>query len=293
MPQTSVLERVLGVTDPTNIPRALAQAHLTLTGEPLPEVPSIYLQQDITEDDIDAFRHLGTSRIDTMLCVADLLLGREIETTTTLTDWYNYQHMAEAFGTRVDRPATALMLGSLNALSSRSFDCLARDVYGADRTLIVDLEDDADKARHGTFIQASALELPFGPESIDVVHTHRLIYQLRDHVEPARSPEEQMHVLCSEIIRVLKPGGQAYLLEVVPESIDPELINKEQILELGRRFVVSLRAIFGTAIEDFNAVATKYDPDFTWLLDPNRNFSVNELLSNLKVWGTYIKKRHS
>ncbi len=295
MPQIHLLERVLGVTDIADPNLAMAQAHLTLTGEPMPEpIPPIYLKrhEELTNADAITYAYLGHKRISAMIFAGELLVHGAIQNNSSLTDWHNYHHLIKDHGTRLDG-GNALMVGSLNSLSARSFRCLAEDVYGADQTFIIDpsMDRDQDEHQHGHYIMGSGLNSPFASGSMDVVHTNRLILSLRDPRRPERSNTDQVIALAWEIARVLKPGGQVFMTETVPGAGNKE-ISKEQLKEYAAALTALLADVFARlGMDSVTIESGRKSENIEWLLDPTQNFNNHTFPVNPKTLLVYARKR--
>lgn len=149
-----------------------------------------------------------------------------VDMPNTLTDWPNYKFMMDRHGRKVKRGGTALMIGSLTAMSSRAFVCLAEQEYGTDTNCIIDLASTKPKAQHGHFMQASGLNLPFRSASVDVVHTNRLLHVLEDPSSPSGELESLMPKLFQEIARILVPRGQVLMYELTPGVKDAETYDE-------------------------------------------------------------------
>ena len=79
---------------------------------------------------------------------------------------------------------------------------------------------------HGlTFVQADAAHLPLVGESVDVVLSRSSFGYWQDH-----------ETVLTEILRVLKPGGVAYLVDVNAGAIQRLLVIAFGMILLGRRY---------------------------------------------------------
>lgn len=257
MSQQSIVEQVFGLTDQDDRGRSAYEAYYTITGE----------RQLSTPPDLQT----QVERLADIREISDYILQREPTHATTLSEWHTYYSMMEQYGTRADGNATALMIGSLSALSSRSFVCLAQTVYGAGNAIIVDPKGGTDKIRHGTFIRDSGLQLPLPAASVDFVHTNRLLGALVDPDTPDRPYAENELRLFSQIATVLRPGGQLCMNEL-PHDL-PEDLPLETALEattIMRPMVALILADLGfEQIEVEHAAA--YDA-YDHLYDRNLNF---------------------
>lgn len=217
----SVAERVLGITDPTNIGQSMEQAHQTLTGHPYdpsdvavgfppPGSEKFWLAGSRSQD----FLELSTSIAD----IQGLLTNGTPRAASTFTAWSIYSDLMRQYGTRGTGRERALMIGSYSLLSSRAFVCLAQEVYKAKTPIVVDVVTGRQKPRHGVFVQGDGLALPFADESMHFVHTNQLIHMLSDGTNPWSSRKARMRKLVAEISRVMAPGGQLFMQELVPDS---------------------------------------------------------------------------
>ncbi len=151
-----------------------------------------------------------------------LIEGEEVNFPNTLTDWPAHKYMMDRHGRKVKGEGTALMIGSLTAMSSRAFIRFAEQEYKTSRNLVIDLHSTDPKARHGHFLRASGLNLPFMSGSMDIVHTNRLLNMLEDPSSPSAKLEDMMPRLFREITRVLAPRGQVLMYELTPGVKDVE-----------------------------------------------------------------------
>ncbi|HSW66447.1 MAG TPA: hypothetical protein VLI54_04905 [Bacillota bacterium] len=206
MYETSIAAEVLHITNPQDRLGSLATAQRVLTGEPfLPR---------LLPPDKSGFPGTANELSTDMCTVIEAINGQPFTNASTFTQWPYYQRMMHTYGERANGNATALMIGSLTPLSSRSFVCLAQTEYGADKHFIVDPSSSRYKARHGNFAFGSGLALPIASESIDFVHVNQLLHSLFDPRSPSRPPAQCVLRLCAEIGRVLAPGGQLLMKEL-------------------------------------------------------------------------------
>ncbi len=144
----------------------------------------------------------------------DVFCRDEQRHANTLVDWPSYQLMMEERGRKVG--GVALLIGSISPLSSRAFEALATEVYGADSSVIIDVEATNAQKKQGTFVLGSGTDLPFASGSISYVHTNRLLHMLDS---PGRIPATKWSAaleLFREISRVLTPDGQVFMQETLP-----------------------------------------------------------------------------
>ncbi|HMS50277.1 MAG TPA: methyltransferase domain-containing protein [Candidatus Saccharibacteria bacterium] len=144
----------------------------------------------------------------------DVFCRDEQRHANTLVDWPSYQLMMEERGRKVG--GVALLIGSISPLSSRAFEALATEVYGADSSVIIDVEATNAQKKQGTFVLGSGTDLPFASGSISYVHTNRLLHMLDS---PGRIPATKWSAaleLFREISRVLTPEGQVFMQETLP-----------------------------------------------------------------------------
>jgi SAM-dependent methyltransferase len=243
MAAVSIAQEVLGITDPRNPDLAMLEAHNTLTGESLTAeqfaAERARLDELATHEDEEGPLS-DVERLLSYQALGELLITRQVSSATTLSSWVGYRRLLDRFGRRADGRGTALMIGSISALSSRSFKVFAHREYRVDRALIVDPQTGKDKRRHGTLINGSGLRLPLSDGSVDFVHTNSLLSFLRDPdvkpEEPQPTYRQMVRRLLAEISRVLTPGGQLFMHEVLPgiveksesgQGIDPEALDNE------------------------------------------------------------------
>lgn len=278
MSRGSIAERVLGITDPSNHVASINQAHFTLTGEPYNkshpafDVAPTYAYNAWIESLPEDYR----DRHRAMVEVESLVMQQWLPSATTFATWPVYTDMMRRYGKRADGSATALMIGALTSLSARSFVCLAEDVYGANRAVVVDPVESKDKARHGTFMHGSGLNLEgFKNESVDFIHTNQLFHMLIDPTGKLDTFDTRLRKLISEIGRVLAPGGQVLMKELIPDygsfNLESEAGIRRGIrasVELGRR-VGGILIGQGVNCEVLPALQMT---DINFLFDPARDF---------------------
>jgi hypothetical protein len=208
-----IIGEVLGITDPADLQQSFAEAtHVLTDGESIDWTYDNFImlspKEILTQHEVERRFDLGI--------MAELLMHEEVQVASTLVDWPSYHWMMERNGTKADGHATALLIGAYSALSARAFTCLAREEYGADAAIVVDPISGRDKPHHGAFLYASGMEVPLVAESVDFVHTNQLLHALTDPAAPDRSPRQNNLRLFSEIARVLAPGGQLLMKELLP-----------------------------------------------------------------------------
>lgn len=276
--RTSISERVLGITDPTNHPLAIEQACLTLTGEPLESAMQLMHYPD------------SIFRMQALRHVVDAVVTRDVRSADSFVDWPDYQRTMDQHGEKADGSASALMVGALTSLSARSFVCLAEDVYGADKAFIIDPEVDRDKIRHGLFVQASGLQLPFPSESMDFVHTNRLLYKLEDPMSPSRPLWQRIRMLGAEVARVLAPGGQALMQETILNHNQHK--TREQSARAGNKLGADFcRILRQHGVELARHEIARHIPDISFLFDRDRDFNKYPSEENPLATMIYARKR--
>jgi SAM-dependent methyltransferase len=284
----SVASEVLGITDPSRVGRSFTEAHLTLTGGPYN--PNYY-------DAIAAKPHeertlTERERFLDFRTIGELVIENTVVSASTFTDWTIYNSMMRQYGTRSDGNASALMIGSLTPLSSRSFVCLADTEYGAKDVHIIDPVSGRDKLRHGKFVYGSGLALPYASGSMDFVHTNQLLHMLKDPGSPSRPEKQKMWLLFSEISRVLAPGGQLLMKEAGPKAIKASTENVQELLDEQEQlctFAATALRRFG--IDYARAGLAPVHNDVDALRDPERNFGKYLLGINARAVNIYARKR--
>lgn len=271
---TSLIADVLGVTHPNDPALALDQAYRTLFDEPYDATYHNHIVNLMTSSEAGSEAILSrteTEKIWDVLALQELLVDRRIQSANTLTDWPAYASMARRYGQKAIAGASALMVGSLCSLSSRSFQVLARQECGANKAYIVDLESGTHKMRHGTSIRGSGLALPLKDNSVNIVQTNRLFRMLDDPNYSALSAIQKTRLLLSEIVRVLKPNGQLFMVETVPGTgPQQDSNNNAAVTERYTKFIMS--ALQRRGITDIVAEPPPAYSDIHCLFDPTRNF---------------------
>jgi SAM-dependent methyltransferase len=163
------------------------------------------------------------------------------------------------------------MLGSREPLASLAFSALAKEVYGAEQSYIIDIVSGNDKQRHGNFMYGDALRMPFADNSLDVIHASQLFFSIEDSQGQFSQSEEMMRQVFKEASRALKPGGQLLMRELLWGSNDAREIGstQDQISELMTVMKGMCRSAgFGHAQVRPLAVPSS----LRGLTDPHRNF---------------------
>lgn len=283
-----VITEVLGITNPSHPVLAYNQAHMMLTGKPYN--PNYYAA--LASKPYDIRTQLEREWMSDSQTIGELVFNKTIQSASTLADWMVYSSMMRQYGTRSDGSASALMIGSLTPLSSRSFVCLANTEYGASNTHIVDPLGGQDKVRHGKFAYGSGLALPYASGSMDFVHTNQLLHMLKDPSSPSRPAQQSMLLLFSEISRVLAPGGQLLMKEAGSKSITNRHARLDEILDEQERlctFATSALTKFG-----IEYVRTGFAPlykELEALHDPGREFEKHKEGLNARAVAIYARKR--
>lgn len=220
----SIIESVLGVD------RSMGQAGLRCAFEDLMHCPMTDDQFYDAHYALSEIARLGGSPLPISLEVQeattvldslkDVFQRDRAQHANTLVDWPSYQSMMEEHGQRIG--GTALLIGSISPLSSRAFGILARDVYGADSSMVIDIETTLAKSSEGCLVLGSGTELPFQTGSISYVHTNRLTHMLKEPGKTPRTKWSGILELFREIHRVLVPGGQVFMQEILPDRVCTE-----------------------------------------------------------------------
>ena len=286
MNKLSLVEEVLGLVEPRDAFEACSQAHEMLTGEPFD--PGWVI--DAQSRDPNSFSVDEKERYRMVRGIGDILLTREINFASTLIDWPHYQSMIRQFGTKADGSAAALMIGSYSALSSRSFTCLARNEYGANKAIIVDPVGGKDKFLHGNFIFGSGLDLPLQSKSMDFVHTNCLIHMLKDPSKPEALLGDNLPKLFTEINRVLKPGGQLCMVETVPGASSEYGSDAAEMLSMS--FASLMRGWLGYVGlgHDVNISPAEVILDADYLFDREQDFAKYPRVRSPQLLTVYAQK---
>lgn len=292
--QTSLSQRVLGITDPGDIPGSLAAAYATLTGEPittealLAETDALAEAMAAASKDVDLYA-LPTDVVERRIANGFLLSlcidNKPYEFANVLNRWPNTADQYERFvkpqapAVRPNVARRALLIGSLSAVSSAAFVALATDVYGAtpNQAHIIDPRIGTDKKRHGTTVQANGLAMPYRDGSMHVVQTNALLHmmlgankQTVDHANYSTATTELLH----EAHRVMAPGGHLLMYESVPGFDRNDLDFKNAPNQrLKETFISSLQTCLEEAAFSVRAIETAWNLSGDFLFDPSRQFS--------------------
>lgn len=300
MKQISVAERVLGIHDSRNDYHSFAQAYETLTGNPFdPHDPVINAPKDPALQGAwyEKLSRTQQERSIALRDVLDLLRTDGTRSTSTLTDWHHYSSMMDRYGTKADGNARALMIGAFSPLSSRSFQCLASDVYGADTAIIIDPITGAEKPQHGLFVQGDGLALPFGDGSMDFVHTNRLLHMLADPSSSSSSTWLRVRKLIVEMARVLAPGGQIFMHEILSDHENREVRTLRDVQDVAeenqkvRALIARALGRHGIGYVQTGMSETIQGSKKDQLFDPTRDFSKYPKILNALVFTLYARKK--
>ena len=281
----SIIQQVLGVTEPEDIVGSYDQATRTLTGHDADIDLDERLLRERNPANQDELERLYDAR-----ALTEILIRREIRSANTLVDWDVYRRLMRAYGTKADGTATALCIGALSPLSARSFVCLAQAEYGANKAIIVDLLTGHDKARHGVLLRGNGTRLPLRDGSIDFVHTNQLLHALRDPSDPGARQWDIYHRLFTEAARVLAPGGQLLMKEQMPgyKEMDPSKAH-----QYGRKVIQLLGGVIRDAGFDAGGVdwcLMNYTRDPSYLHGTPAQLDEMNLQTNLAALEIYARK---
>lgn len=293
MTNASIVESVLGITDPLDSVDSMERAYLTLTGETRDAV-DIYI--DLMVGHFEHFpRHDYPARTawerNAAMAEVDQLLCKDPIATNILQDWPTYHWLLDRYGERAGGQRTSLLVGAYTPLASRALEVLTYEEYGVDRPYVVDLEPGKDKARHGSFLVADGLELPFPDQSMDFVTTNQLLHMLENPSEQDATPTKNTRNLFAEIARVLAPGGQLLMSEIAPG------ISRDETDETDEADGAKTQAM----IKRIGAALTSHGLDAAiglahpvvnrnFAFDSERDLRVNELLAYALTVGVYARK---
>ncbi len=211
----------------------------------------------------------------------DIFFGEETHSADTLVDWPSYQSMMETHGRQIG--GTALLIGSISPLSSKAFEVLSQDVYGAEQAVVIDIAGSEAKRAQANFVLGSGTSLPFSNGSISYVHTNRLLHMLK---EPGIRPTKQRPAtkrLFSEIDRVLAPDGQLFMQEMMPG----EMRRMRDIVRFARKV---RRGLARVGLEDISITHSTMSRDLSFLFDPTRDFSKYPVEPLLGVIDIFARK---
>lgn len=280
MPEKPLITEVLGVTNPSDQARSVREAHETLTGQ-----PNACLTGGLW--DVSEIRYA----LNTVRDLTGKQLPLQAKCADTLVHWPTYETLMDAHGIKGDGSANALMIGSISPLSSRAFKCLAEEVYGAKTAIVVDPMGGPTKARHGHFVYGSGLDLPFRSGSIDFVHTNFLLHMLQDPGSTNTSEKRNVRKLMGEVARVLAPGGQLLMREIIKDrgNMTMSSIEAERTQLCG----TVVRQLGQHGIKDIATRSPVKDPLLDFLYDSelnNRQQKYTPALTNYAAFALYAKK---
>lgn len=189
--------------------------------------------------------------------IESLLMGNNKEC-SILSDWQLYDTLFAQYG-RKRQGGNALMIGSIAALSARTFAVMAPQLYGTDRSLIIDIAGGRDKASHGTFVFADGLAMPFKDASVDVMQTSQLTHYLQGE----GSWRDTSQRLFSEMGRVAAPGAQVLMRELHPDRrrMLPEIMGQDSAY--GRYIENGLRSV---GFEEVHIAPTRTAVSYDYIL---------------------------
>jgi SAM-dependent methyltransferase len=267
-----------------DLPATLTQAHYALTGERLS--PEEFDAEAARLGTLDLVKDWHTISVDDReRKVATAILGElftedVVQYANVLLNWPIHQHMYETYvlGATKDatelRPEVALLVGAYHSLSAKTFDDMARDLYKAKRTLIVDKQAGEDKLRHGAFAFADGTQLPLKDNTADIVQTNQLFGWLGEELwaSDVASQQSAAQKVLVEAYRVLRPGG--YLLSC--ETALGYDFKDKQNPDNPRR-VQEFRAWLDTTLAEAGFENVVIEPSFTikgeeYLFDASRQF---------------------
>jgi SAM-dependent methyltransferase len=300
---THLGELVLGVLNPDDVSSAMLQAYGTLAAEPFDSYEDLIAEEgrlsaydkvkrsiEIPVDDFERKVMLMTLR--------HIFTGRRFERFNVLRNWPLYEHLYNTHVEPSERAEVsrgdALLIGSMTAVSSRAFEQLAKVVYGAQTTHVIDIRGGPDKRQHGTFVIGDGRHMQYDDNSMRIVQTNFLFDQLGKDgwYSTDSSKEADSRAVLRDAYRVLEPGGHLLLCES-PIGFDfsdregKTIANQARFEAHKRRLLKELPEIGFTNIW--------LEPAFTlkgvdWLFDPQRDFHMHELEQSVTVIAVYARK---
>lgn len=280
----SLCERVLNVADPHD-PLAISKAHHALTGEHvsteqfLEDFSKLKAIRRLTPGEEGLYKMLPdqTEQFVASVAIRGLFQGDDPYANVNMFNgWPMYQDLYSRFGRQTECSTTSkrsLLLGSLSALSSKAFVAMSSDIYGIPPTAahIIDPIVGKSRKRHGTVVQASALDMPFTDNSMDIVHSHALLHMILRPSDSTVAAAAQQ--LFRETFRVLRSGGNLLAYETIPgfkkeDTANPNEENDQLCDDFKNNITSSLQSAGFTVdtVED----AWQLSGDF--LFDRGRDF---------------------
>ncbi len=308
----SIAEAVLNTSDDKDVYGSLAAAYQALAGERIGPLrlrlraAQIWARAQIESHFVDYSSDHSlyqgdvdfTERRITSMALRNIFVRRRQAPNTMLNTWPLFDHLQRRHGRRSETPVSrALLIGSLTPITSRTFNVMAGDVFGANQTFVADIRSGKDKARreNGTLIYGNGLQLPFRNESMNTVCTNYLLHMIIDAnqtVTNASSEQGIANDLLGEAYRVLVPGGQLFMREVVPrlnfEDKDCRTkYNRTRVQE----FTDEMRTgLVGAGFSDFALEASWEKDGVDYLFDPERAFNTYDTVATPTSIGIYAFK---
>lgn len=301
----SLAERVLGVDNPADGLASLSRAYHSITGE-YANPADLIAESEVLEHTIanrgnpDNYA-IGPDVIERSVILnslRQLFVDRDLNYTTLLKYWPVYEDLYTRHAQPLEDtgPRKALLVGTLSALSSAAFTAFSQDVLQAE-PVIIDPYPSPIKRRHGTFVEANALDLPRDwSDSIRVVMTSSLITMLLDTdnqpVTGQQHEQEMRHTLYKQIFQVLEPGGSLLMSEVPPRyNIKDHQCKTAPNQRLVAAFADELHADLDST--GFSDIVIDEGWEFAgvdYLFDPSRQFDQYERIPTPRFRTVYARK---
>lgn len=297
--RASLAQLVLGITLDMDEQTALLVAHQTLTGDNLtPE--ALQTESDrLRPLDLAADWHTippnDRERKIALNILAAALSKEGKMHANLLGNWPFHQHLFEKYVPEAERGTvgTALLVGAHHSLTARTFDVMAREVYGAKQALIIDIAAGKDLARHGTFAYGNALAMPFASGSLDIIQTNQLFNWLSPELwkEDTATKEQNAHKMLVEASRVLRPGGRIFLCE---DAIDARF-DEDLSSDYNQGRVAAFYDLLSRALPKCGFVDIAIEPvflmrDSSYIFDETRAFDDAARTEHPVGLGVYARK---
>ncbi len=277
----SIAQMVLGISMEMDPATARLAAHEMLTGEKLTQdawhTEATWLSDLDLAQDWHAIPPNDRERKIVIGILDNLISNDRMAAANLLGNWPHHQRLFDAYAPPTARHDihTSLLIGAHHSLTARTFEVLSREIYGAERAVVIDIAAGKDLTRHGTFVYGDATSIPLKDDAVDVVQTNQLFNWLSPALwqEDSITKEANARRVISEAARVLRPGGHLSMCEdAIGARFDESFLSP-----YNQNRVAALKALLHTTLSIYGftnvVIEEGFRPnDSSHLFNQTRNF---------------------
>jgi len=297
----SIAQIVLGISTEMDPDTARLTAHETLTGEKL--TLDEWRAEATQHESLDLARDWhaippNDRERKIVIGILNDIIGKDKMAAANLLG--NWPHHQQLFDTHVppttrDDIHTSLLIGAHHSLTARTFEVLSREVYGADRAIVMDIAAGKDLMRHGTFLYGDATAIPLKDSSVDIIQTNQLFNWLSPALwqDDLAVKEENARRVINEVARVLRPGGHLSMCE---NAIGAHF-DESPLSPYNQSRVAALRALVHTRLSVYGFTNVAIEEGFmmngsSYLFNQTSGFDETQRIAHPIGVGVYAQLGH-